>query len=364
MCILIVKPKDKLCPSKEILEECFYRNPDGAGFSYNKNGVIVLRKGFMTFNEFYEATKKIPTSSTAIIHCRIGTSGGNTEGLTHPYPLCNDYKKMQKTSQIIKPTENKKAYAVAHNGIFTELEKSDKVNDTCIFIANILNPLNDIADDILDERLDSVISRCVDDSRIAILDNDGRCKMYGSGWIQDCGIYYSNSSYKPFISTFKSGYGCGYNYSFKDYDKDVIYDEDAYYEFDENLCDYVKKPYDTKFISDKIKKYGSWTNYLNYISQVEEDELEDLKLEYPEFAEDIDYYATQGMTAFQIRQFADECFFEENDYITKSSKSKKDYPEEDDYYEDESGIYKMEIKDGTNDIILKKIHEDKKDTNK
>ena len=365
MCILIVKPKGKICPSKETLEECFDRNPDGAGFSYNKNGVIVLRKGFMTFEDFYEATKKIPTESTALIHCRIGTSGGNTQGLTHPYPLCNDYKKMQKITQILKPTDNKKAYAVAHNGIFSELETRKDVNDTCVFIANILNPLNDIADDILDEKLDSVISRCTDTSKIAILDNEGNCKMYGSGWIEDCGIYYSNSTYKPF--SYNYNWRGNYDYGYYGYDDDeVIYDKDCFYKYNSSTDSYDQKGYDSKFISDKIKKYGSWKNYINSIADKEEKEIEELKKKYPLFKEDIDYYISQGLTAFQIKQWIGEVFddyIDDSNEVTDKDEDNLPFDKEEDYYEDEDGLYKMEIANDTNEIVLKKVST-KKDEDK
>lgn len=352
MCILIVKPKGKICPSKEILEECFYRNPDGAGFSYNKNGVIVLRKGFMTFEDFYEASKKIPAESTALIHCRIGTSGGNTAGLTHPYPLCNDYKRMQKTTQILKPSADKKAYAVAHNGIFDKLEIRKDVNDTCVFIANILNPLNELSKDILNSQLDSVINRCVDGSRIAILDNEGNCSRYGSGWIEDCGIYYSNSSYKPYSFSYGGKYDWR-DYDWRDYDyEDIIYDKDCYYKYNKNTDNYDKKEYTCKEINDAIKKYGSWDNYLSVIRQQEENDLEDLKMEYPMYAEDIDYYATQGMTAFQIRQWAEAVF--DDEYITHK------YDKYEDYFEDDTGKYKMSVKDDTGEIVMKKIEDKKK----
>lgn len=353
MCILIVKPKGKICPPKETLEECFDRNPDGAGFSYNKNGVIVLRKGFMTFEDFYEATKKIPTDSTALIHCRIGTSGGNTQGLTHPYPLCNDYKKMQKITQVLRPTKDKKAYAVAHNGIFSDLETRKDVNDTCVFVANILNPLYEVSKDILDDALDSVISRCTDTSKIAILDNEGNCKMYGTGWIEDCGIYYSNSTYKPFK----------YNYNWRNYDyDDVIYDKDCCYKYNKKQDTYEKKEYDSKFIIDKVKTYGSWSNYLNYLDAVESRDIDDLKDDYPMYVEDIDYYVSQGMTAFQIRQWIEAGGMDDDDVISSKS-SYKDalYDDEYDYYEDATGIYKMDIKDGEQAPNLQKIA-DKKDT--
>ena len=87
MCILIIKPNGVMTPSESTLKTCFERNPDGAGFSYNKNGKIILKKGFMTFDSFKKAVEKIPITSSALIHCRITTSGGTKPELTHPYPL-------------------------------------------------------------------------------------------------------------------------------------------------------------------------------------------------------------------------------------------------------------------------------------
>ena len=331
MCILLVKPKGKACPSKEILAECFVRNPDGAGFSYNKNGSIVLRKGFMNFADFYEATKKIPVESTALIHCRIGTSGGNTAGLTHPYPLCNDYKKMQKTTLLLKPTNGEKVYSVAHNGIFSELEIRKDVNDTCVFVANILNPLKEAVNNILDEKLDSVISRCVDSSRIAILDNDGNCKMYGSGWIEDCGIYYSNSTYRPYRTY---------------YDEDYIWDKDCFYKYNQKTDSYDRQEYDSYQMSNIIKEYGSWKNFSKSVKEKEEREIEDLKLEFPEYEDEIDYYLSQGLTVFQIRQWMYEDYLDDY-YTNKAKENNKSYNcsgvcyDEDDFYYDGKGGYRL-----------------------
>ena len=34
MCIIVAKPKGQDVPSKEILKQCFTKNPDGAGMMY------------------------------------------------------------------------------------------------------------------------------------------------------------------------------------------------------------------------------------------------------------------------------------------------------------------------------------------
>lgn len=269
MCILIVKPKDKLVPSKEILEECFDRNPDGAGFCYNKNGMIVIRKGFMNFEEFYKATEKIPTESTALIHCRIGTSGGNIPELTHPYPLTNNIKDLKKTTMLIKSSGDKPVYAVGHNGIFYEYNsRVTDINDTCAFIANILHPLNCATNDILDENLVAIINKLVGTSKIAILDNNGNVRMFGDGWIEDDGIYYSNGTYKKITYTYN--YGRYDRYDFLNDDDEYLYGYDSDYKWN-------RLPYDKK--------------------------LKKLIKDFPDYKEDIEDWAMNGWLPSQIRSW-------------------------------------------------------------
>lgn len=281
MCILIVKPKGVLTPNEETLKTCFENNPDGAGFSYNKNGKVIIRKGFMTIEDFLKAVKKIPVDSTALIHCRIGTSGGKTQGLTHPYPLTNDYKSMLKTTHALEPVEWGKAYAVAHNGVFSGLGHHAVVNDTCEFIANFIKPLQDISQDILVDELDPVINRLVDTSRLAILDNYGNWKKYGNGWIEVDGIWYSNSTYK----TYK------YNYNTKW--------QDTYSWVDKNgkSCTY------NKWYQGIVEDYGSYDNYLDTL---ELQRLEKLKKDYPADEEEIDAYFENGFSVWQIRHWLEE----------------------------------------------------------
>ena len=288
MCILIVKPKDKLTPTKEILKECFTRNPDGAGFCYNKDGNIVIRKGFMNFEEFYTATQKIPTESTALIHCRIGTSGGNIPELTHPYPLTNNIKELKKTTLLLKGGDDKPVYAVGHNGVFYGLKTPypEGVNDTCVFIANLLTPLKNIAPDLLDESLDAIINKLVDTSRIAILDNNGRVKMYGTGWIEDDGIYYSNNTYKKVVYS-------TYNYGGKSWK--------SYYD------SYNDDYYDNKWFDDILIEFGSWKNYQKWVKMSENQKLQYLVDSYPEWSEMIEEWKIDGYTATQIKNWITGC---------------------------------------------------------
>lgn len=300
MCILIIKPSGVMTPNENTLKTCFERNPDGAGFSYNKGGKIILKKGFMTFESFKKAVEKIPVNSSALIHCRITTSGGTKPELTHPYPLDNDYKNMMKTKNTLEPVYSNKVYAVAHNGVFSGLGHHKVVNDTCEFIANFLKPLQDVSSDILRDDLDPVINRLVDTSRLAILDNFGNWKKYGNGWIEVDGIYYSNTSYKDYkVTTPVWG----------------DYDDDEYYSgrWKDNLLLYEnkegKKVSYNEWLKEIVDEYGSYDEYLDAL---ETERLDKLMDEYPDFVDDIMSYAEYGYCSWQIKQWIEQDYLAGN----------------------------------------------------
>lgn len=54
MCVIAYYPAN-VDAKKATLENCFDNNPDGAGIMYQANGKVIITKGFMTFDAFYEA---------------------------------------------------------------------------------------------------------------------------------------------------------------------------------------------------------------------------------------------------------------------------------------------------------------------
>ena len=44
-------------PDKEILKRCWNKNPHGAGFMYNYNDVVIIKKGFMFLKIFMKICK-------------------------------------------------------------------------------------------------------------------------------------------------------------------------------------------------------------------------------------------------------------------------------------------------------------------
>jgi len=58
MCIAIYSTIGNPVPDDKTLKNCFYNNNDGAGFAFNFNNRVEIRKGFMTFEEFITAFRE------------------------------------------------------------------------------------------------------------------------------------------------------------------------------------------------------------------------------------------------------------------------------------------------------------------
>ena len=203
MCIIIAKQKGMRCPTEKELKQCFESNPDGAGFMYVEKGKVVIDKGYMYYPDFIREYKNLCKKfnnfkdKSLVIHCRIGTSGGNTPGNTHPYPLSKSVHDMQKI-------DNKCNIGVAHNGVIRDYTPTGKgYNDTQEFIKTwmahaikqdkkfytrtyYLEQINDITN-----------------SKWAILDKNDN--LYLSGvFITDNNLKFSNNTYKPYEDRFVS----------------------------------------------------------------------------------------------------------------------------------------------------------------
>lgn len=194
MCVICVKEKDVLFPSKQTLENCFFNNNDGAGFMYVHEGKVHIKKGLMTFETFYEALslarEKTGDKAAYVMHFRISTQGFNKE-CTHPFPLsskmCN-LKKLKGNCTI----------GIAHNGILKlTSDGSHTYSDTMKFITDFLSLIIDSKSFYNDPKKLTLIERLSENNRLAILDNDSHITMTGEGWVHDKdGCYYSNNSYR------------------------------------------------------------------------------------------------------------------------------------------------------------------------
>lgn len=224
MCVILVKERGIELPTKDILESCWKRNPDGAGFMFNDCDKVVIMKGFMTFEEFY---LRLQTANEfyhlkekgLVIHFRIATSGLKDKGNCHPYPISNDNLDLRKS---FITTE----LGIAHNGIIRSYNgKNNILNDTQLFIKNDLFELNSLDKKFYKNVIfQSMIERLIDGSRLVFLNKKGEIIKLGN-WFHNGNYYFSNLDHvsKNTLNINK---------------KPILFDNDLKY-FDEENNDFV-----------------------------------------------------------------------------------------------------------------------------
>ena len=196
MCIIAIKPKNKELQDKETLRTCFTRNPDGSGYMFVHDNVVEIKKGYMTFDEFYkdlinDYNKYNLKNQNLVMHFRIGTSGQSKLGCTHPFAITNDYTKLNETHL-------KENIGVCHNGIISNYnDRNGKYSDTQIYIAKVLTPLIKLNINSYKFKDIQTIIKDTTNSKWAILDKFDDVYTIGD-FVEDNGYLYSNSTYKKF----------------------------------------------------------------------------------------------------------------------------------------------------------------------
>lgn len=196
MCIAIGKPIGVDIPDESILRNCWENNDDGAGFAFNFNGKVFIKKGFMTYESFIDALNSANNKydlkkKGMLIHFRIATHGSRDSSMTHPFPINYDDGALKKIEYISD-------YAVIHNGIITltsyDAKKTEGLSDTAVFIKKYLTLIASNKNWFYNKQNVDLIEELID-SKMAILNKNGDIKMT-SGFTEDNGVYYSNSSYE------------------------------------------------------------------------------------------------------------------------------------------------------------------------
>lgn len=198
-------------PSRDILKRCWDNNPDGAGYAFNTDNVVCIKKGFMTFDAFWnsisEAQKRYDFKKCGVlIHFRIATHGGVIPAMTHPFPIVDDDGALSKLEYVSD-------YAVIHNGIISltgAKARSEKaMSDTAVFIRDYLSKIAQNRQWFKRRANMELIEKLID-SKMAILNTRGEI-ITTSGFTEDGGVLYSNSTYKDFRQK-KTKYFYNYDY--------------------------------------------------------------------------------------------------------------------------------------------------------
>ena len=190
MCVIAVV-KRGFEMNKEELENCFRGNPDGAGMMYydEKKSLVHIKKGFFTFDEFWNEASKLPDSIDRVFHFRIATSGAISAETCHPFSVCNNYKEMGLPNNWTK-------IGMVHNGVMHDYTPKaglkSKHSDTMQFIKEVVNPLGDsVWNPAVQELWETAMG-----SNKYVLVGDGQVAVIGD-FVQSevSGALYSNTSY-------------------------------------------------------------------------------------------------------------------------------------------------------------------------
>ena len=123
MCVIIFVPAGETISQDELFD-AWQTNPHGAGYSIQKDGNVQFERGFMTFNEYYEAIKDFIGEYNLLLHLRISTSNKVNEIQTHPYKK-GDVKTTKGITQ--RPV-------ICMNGIISGQKEYQDCNDTMSYI--------------------------------------------------------------------------------------------------------------------------------------------------------------------------------------------------------------------------------------
>lgn len=220
MCIILTcEPSAR--PSYDVLESCWAFNPDGGGAAWVECGKVQISKGYTKLEDFIALVDSIPAESPAILHMRIGTSGGLGRDVTHPFPVA-------RSLDLLHALDVECPVAIAHNGILP-YPSDDKahVSDTIAYIMQEVFPL---AKDrrvrkhgglALSKYAKKALAATSQGSRLALLDASGHVRRIGDGWQSVCaGVQASNGSFRPCSYTF-SWQGCDDDADWQEYDEFV-----------------------------------------------------------------------------------------------------------------------------------------------
>lgn len=201
MCVICVSDRGVKQPTKELMKQMWNRNPHGAGYMFARSKYVYIRKGFMTFDEFYDAVKaeNFTAEDIVVYHFRISTQAGVNPEMTHPFMLTDNLP----DTKVLRARVN---IGVCHNGIISLTSgKSTKYSDTALYIVDYLSDLVLRPADLKNPVLQGLIEEQIH-SKMAILDYAGNVTKIGHFTKDESGLEFSNTYFKP-ITYHSSWYG-------------------------------------------------------------------------------------------------------------------------------------------------------------
>lgn len=199
MCVICISNKGVPQPTKALMMQMWKKNPHGAGYMFARGKYVYIRKGFMTFDEFYKAVRAegFTANDTVIYHFRISTQGGINPEMCHPFILTNDLEK----TKILRTRSN---IGICHNGVIPVTSSSDReYSDTAHFVAEYLPWIIEKPSDLKKSFVKNEIERLIC-SRMAFLDYAGNVTTIGNFQSDYTGLIFSNTYFRPYVYSWVS----------------------------------------------------------------------------------------------------------------------------------------------------------------
>lgn len=204
MCIICYKPENVATPPKDVLETCYYNNPDGAGYAIWCNGdnYITYKKGFFSFASLYDSlmNEVITEKDRLAVHFRIATHGSIEAKNCHPFCVHDN-------TDIASSTEGYCKSVLLHNGILSAPYSSNKkVSDTLAFTLSLAKKEREL---IESGSLKDFIEKETRGNRILYMNAADDIIIKSGSWLYDkeTGCFFSNGTYEDYYYTYK-----GYNW--------------------------------------------------------------------------------------------------------------------------------------------------------
>lgn len=199
MCIMYIKEHDQAFPSDETMKICWDDNHDGAGYSwYNRDTEMWHTvKGLMSWTAFLERFHKDRKEydldgRSVVVHFRVGTSGPEIGGATHPFPATMEEGLTVNTLEYISKG------VFFHNG--TIGQGKDGLSDTQVATTEYIQPMvrHIFEDDIVDEALLGILCELLRTNNNRYVITHGPNIRYLGDWVEDkeSGLVFSNNRFK------------------------------------------------------------------------------------------------------------------------------------------------------------------------
>lgn len=213
MCVIIYCPVGETIDREELMD-AWTVNSDGAGYCYQKDGEVIMERGFMDRDEYIDEVQKYIGKYNIALHFRITTSKQVNKLQTHPYCIEN-------INLIKHHTKNE---VVCMNGIVgADYNKYVGWNDTMCYIKDHKDTFHVANKHILDMIEEETGCRW-----LVMRPNE---VLLSKGFIKQDGKYYSNTNHlwtftsyytpksnrKSNISYSKKTYSDPYDYGYDDW---------------------------------------------------------------------------------------------------------------------------------------------------